>query len=350
MTKSLNDVLIHHQVEASAPCRIDSGGTCDIKAMALPMEMLGPTTVNIALNLRTTVRLSPFKEGWVKITSQGFPRGESFPRDQLPLDSPFGLFFAAISYFDFHGLEIHISSQSPVKSALGGSSTALAALIKSFSKVSVMLGGKGMSGKDILHLAYHLEDGVNMGNCGMQDHAAAVYGGVNQWKWRYGHKASPLERISLLDGNGQKRLSRHILVAYSGKTHISLRTNRIWIKDYLSGKTRSGWIKINEIVHNFARALRKQEWKQAADILQQEMALRRDLTPEVLIPITSKLIDRAEEVRCGARFAGAGAGGAIWALGEEGDIRRLRKLWENTLVTVKDAKILDCEVDAMGAG
>ena len=179
MSKSLRDLLTRHQVVASAPCRIDAGGTWDIKAMALPFERLRPITVNIALNLRTSVVLSPYEDSWVKISSDGFPRGESFSKDQLPLTPPFGLFFAAVSYFDVHGMAIEIRSQSPVKSALGGSSTALVALIKALSKVS---SGKKMSAKEILHLAYHLEDGISGGNCGLQDHAAAVYGGVSQWE------------------------------------------------------------------------------------------------------------------------------------------------------------------------
>ena len=111
----LKNLLAQHAVEASAPCRIDSGGTWDIKATALPMERIEPMTVNVALNLRTSVVLAPYEDGWVKISSEGFPRGESYTKEQLPFDSPFGLFFAAVSHFGFHGLEVHIRSQSPVK-------------------------------------------------------------------------------------------------------------------------------------------------------------------------------------------------------------------------------------------
>ena len=345
MSESLQNFLAKHQVEATAPCRVDAGGTWDIKAMALPFERLRPITVNIALNLRTSVVLSPYKDGWVKISSDGFLRGESFSRDQLPLTPPFGLFFAAVSYFDVHGMAVEIRSQSPVKSALGGSSTALVALIKALSKVS---SGKKMSAKEILHLAYHLEDGISGGNCGLQDHAAAVYGGVNQWEWHYGKRTAPFKRTPLLDRKGQKEFSKHLLVAYSGKSHISSITNRKWTQDFLSGRTRAGWIKVNEIVHQLAIAIKRLDWKQAAGLLQEEMALRRTLTPEALIPITERLGAQAEREGCGARFAGAGAGGSIWALGEIKNIRRLRKIWEETLETVRDARILDCEVDPHG--
>jgi D-glycero-alpha-D-manno-heptose-7-phosphate kinase len=345
---SLKDHLAHHKVEASAPCRIDSGGTWDIKALALPLQVIAPVTVNIALNLRTSVVLSPYKYGWVKISSEGFLRGEAFSKDQLPFDSLFGLFFGAISHFGFHGLEVHIKSQSPVRSALGGSSTALVALIKALSKVSVGLGGKNLSARQILHLAYQLEDGIGGGNCGLQDHAAAVYGGVHQWKWQYGHPSAPLERAPLLDRKGQKELSRRLLVAYSGKSHVSARTNRNWIKGFLSGRTRAGWIKVNETVQDLASAIRAQDWKNAARFLQAEMAARREMTPEALIPITVKLVEQAERAGCGARFAGAGAGGCLWALGELEKVRLLRKMWEESLTAIKDAKILDCKIDPKG--
>jgi D-glycero-alpha-D-manno-heptose-7-phosphate kinase len=345
---SAKKILQPKAIEASAPCRIDSGGTWDIKALALPLQRIEPVTLNMALNLRTWVSLSLFRNGWVRVSSEGFPRGEEYPLDTVPFNSPFGLFFAAISHFGFHGLQVHIRSDSPVKSALGGSSTALIALLKALSKLSVAAGGKKHSGREILHMGYHLEDGVSGGNCGIQDQAAAVYGGVNRWTWRYGEKGSPFKRESLLDMNGKRELSKRILVAFSGKSHASIRINRSWINDFLSGVTRSGWVKVNEVVNSLARAIQSKEWDKAARLLKTEMAIRRDITPDALIPITEELVDRAENAGCGARFAGAGGGGTVWALGEMDRIRDLRKNWEGMLAPIKGGRILECEIDPMG--
>ena len=344
----VKDLLAQRPVEASAPCRVDSGGTWDIKALALPFEAIQPTTVNIALTLRTSAVLYPYKEGKVKISSIGFAQPEIFSIDRLPLDSPFGLFFTAISFFGFHGLEVRINSKSPVRSALGGSSTAIVALIKALSKVAVSLGNKGCTKKEILHLAYHLEDGISGGNCGIQDQAAAVYGGVHQWEWRYGNRTAPLQKNSLLDGEGRKRLSKRLLVAYSGKSHTSSLTNHQWIKDFLSGKTRPGWVKANEIVRQFGEAVKAWEWNRAASLLREEMSIRREITPEALTPFTKKLIEEAEDVGCGARFAGAGAGGSLWAVGKIEKIGQLKGRWGTTLAQVNGAKILDCKIDPAG--
>lgn len=344
----VNDLLAKRPVEASAPCRVDSGGTWDIKALALPFEAIQPTTVNIALTLRTTAGLHPYKDGKVKISSIGFAQPEIFSIDRLPFDSPFGLFFAAISFFGFHGLEVRINSQSPVRSALGGSSTAIVALIKALSRVSVSLGNKGYSKKEMLHLAYHLEDGISGGNCGIQDQAAAVYGGVHQWEWRYGNRTAPLQKTSLLDGEGRKELSERLLVVYSGKSHTSSKTNNQWVEDFLSGKTRPGWIKANEIVRQFGKAIKAREWNRAASLLREEMSIRREITPEALTPFTKKLIEEAEDAGCGARFAGAGAGGSLWAVGKIERIDQLKGRWGAALAQVKGAKILDCKIDPAG--
>jgi D-glycero-alpha-D-manno-heptose-7-phosphate kinase len=346
---SVKKILEQDHFSVSAPCRIDSGGTWDIKAMALPFDAIKPVTVNIALNLRTTVELLPFEDKYIKISSQGFDFAQVFSIKDLPLTPPFGLFCAAVSCFGLHGLEIRIRSQSPVKSALGGSSTALAALVKALSDLLIQLGfKKKMPRKDILYLAYHLEDAVSGGRCGFQDQAAAVFGGVNQWNWRYKDRVSPYERVPLLDRKGQKKLSERLLVAYSGTTHVSAQTNRDWVQDFFSGKTRAGWVKVNEIVKKFATSVMEQDWKRAVSYLKGEMNLRRELTPEALTPVTLTLINQAQDKKCGARFSGAGAGGCVWSIGEACDVRQVKKVWAKTLEPIEGATLLDCEVDPDG--
>jgi D-glycero-alpha-D-manno-heptose-7-phosphate kinase len=148
--------------------------------------------------------------------------------------------------------------------------------------------------------------------------------------------------------NGKRELSKRILVAFSGKSHASLRINRTWIKDFLSGKTRSGWVKVNEVVNWLALAIKAKEWEEAARLLRVEMAIRRDITPDALTPLTEELVDQAEKLGCGARFAGAGGGGTVWALGKLDRIRDLRKIWEGILAPIKGGRILECEIDPIG--
>ena len=348
MFSSARRIIENRSIEASAPCRIDSGGTWDIRSMALPMEAIEPVTLNIALSLRTRVVLLPYEDGMVKVSSEGFPNTGAHDFMTLPFDSSFGLFFSAISYFGFHGLEVGIVSDSPSKAALGGSSTALVALIKALSKLAALTGRNPLPRKNILHLAYQLEDAVSSGKCGIQDQAAAVFGGVHLWRWQFGDRHSPYERQPLLDRSGQAELSEHLLVAFSGKSHVSAQINRQWLEGFLSGQTRAGWIEANRIVHRLAQALGDRRWERAANLLREEMAVRRAITPDALIPVTDQLIQQAEEEGCGARFAGAGVGGSVWALGEKKRIRELKNIWRCALAPIQGAGILDCRVDAKG--
>ena len=346
---SVKEVLKSNNVKASAPCRIDAGGTWDIKAMSLPFEKYRPSTFNIALSLRTTVSLLPYRDGMVRITSEGFPDGVSCNARNMNLSGPFAIFFAAVNYFGFTGLEIKIHSQSPVKSALGGSSTALVALLKALAKLSEQISGKRrLSKKDILYLGYHLEDGISGGNCGMQDQAAAVYGGVNGWLWNYSKREMPVKREKLLDNKGMSQLSERILVAYSGKWHVSASTNRAWLKNFLESRTRSGWLEANNVVRELIKSVKAMAWLESVRCIKEEMKIRRRITPDALIPETSILIKDAEKTGCGARFAGAGAGGSVWALGEADDINRLKTRWNKNLSRIKGAYILQCTVDPKG--
>lgn len=346
---SVKDLLMRNPVVASAPCRVDAGGTWDIKALALPYERETPVTVNVALDLRTRVRLLPYQERRVRVSSRGFhPEGEARDVDALPFDPPLGLFFAAVSRFGFHGLEIRIESKAPVRSALGGSSTALTALLRALSSLGERLGNRPLPPRELLALGYQLEDGLSGGFCGMQDQAAAVYGGANLWQWRYGRVGSPMVREPLLDPRGCKELGRRMILAHSGVGHDSGRINRGWVASFLSGRNRKGWKAANRATHRFARRLKAHDWSGAAEALREEMAVRRDITPDALVPETRSLVEAAEAEGCGARFAGAGGGGAVWAMGSLERIHGLRSRWEEVLAGMEGGRLLHGRVDPRG--
>ena len=115
MTESVRNVLKETPVGASAPCRIDMGGTLDISTFHYPLRHLSPCTVNIALDLRTRVKLLPYDSGQIKISSKGF-RSAEYPLEQAPFDHPLGLMFAIGVYFRASGVHIHIDSSSPPRS------------------------------------------------------------------------------------------------------------------------------------------------------------------------------------------------------------------------------------------
>ena len=102
MVNELRKTLESRPIVTSAPCRIDMGGTLDLPIFYYALRHLDPCTVNIALGLRTRVRLLPYRDGYIKISSRGFKDAE-FPTDAAPFDHPLGLMFATAAYFNAGG-------------------------------------------------------------------------------------------------------------------------------------------------------------------------------------------------------------------------------------------------------
>jgi len=348
MYNDLRNILETVHTEASAPCRIDMGGTLDISTFHYPLRHFSPCTFNIGLDLRTRVCLSAYNKGMVKVSSKGFKSVE-YPIDTVPFDHPLGLMFAIAAYFGVQGVHIRIESSSPPRSALGGSSSAAVALIAAFSRVFEKIGtGKILSRKETAMLAYTIEGSVAGVPCGLQDQLAATYGGVNIWYWLDGIKGPCFRKKAVYQKKFFKKFEKHLLLAYCGIPHVSKDINGKWVRQFLSGRYRELWAEIIAYTHKFVDALTKSEFKYAAESMNGEVTLRKKMTPEVLDSMGEKLVDSAVENNCGARFTGAGGGGCIWAIGEIEDIAKLEKDWEFILSERKESCMLEVKIDSKG--
>jgi D-glycero-alpha-D-manno-heptose-7-phosphate kinase len=324
------------------------GGTLDIPTFFYPLRHLDPCTFNIALGLRTRIRLLPYTKGLIKVSSRGFKDAE-FPADAAPFNHPMGLMFATTTYFRVGGVHIQIESESPPRSALGGSSVAAVALAAALLALSNRRAGNGsMNRRLIAYLAYKLEETVAGVPCGSQDQLAAAYGGVHVWHWRAGCGQSHFKRKVAVKKRYHRELERRLLVAYCGKPHVSKDINSRWVQQFIAGKNRTVWMQILAETHQFAAALSERRYGQAATHMNRETALRREMTPDVLDRVGVQLADSALQNKCGARFTGAGGGGCVWALGEIENVDRLRPMWEETLSTRKEACLLDAQIDSTG--
>ena len=324
------------------------GGTLDIPTFYYPLRHLNPCTFNIALGLRTRIRLLPYTTGLIKISSRGFKDAE-FPADAAPFDHPMGLMFATAAYFNAGGVHIDIDSGSPPRSALGGSSAAAVALAAAF--LTLFEGGaskRTVNRRRIASLAYKLEETVAGVPCGSQDQLAAAYGGVNVWYWQDRPGQSHYKRKVTVKKKYHKELERRLVLAYCGKPHVSKDINGRWIQQFLSGKNRAVWQEVIDQTWRFTEALANRNYHQAALHMNRETALRREMTPDVLDNVGVRLVESALQKDCGARFTGAGGGGCIWALGEIENIDRLRPLWEKILSARKQACLLDVKIDTEG--
>jgi D-glycero-alpha-D-manno-heptose-7-phosphate kinase len=348
MYNDLRNILETEHIEASAPCRMDMGGTLDISSFHYPLRHFSPCTFNIALDLRTRVCLSSYNKGMAKVSSKGFKSVE-YPLSKVSFDHPLGLMFAIAAYFGVEGVHIQIESSSPPRSALGGSSSAAVALVAAFSRILEKIGaGSLLSRKHTALLAHAIEGSVAGVPCGLQDQLAAAYGGVNVWYWLDGIKGPCFRKKAVYQKKFFKNFEKHLLLAYCGIPHVSKDINGKWVRQFLSGRYRKLWVEIIVYTHRFFDALTKRDFKYAAESMNGEMALRKKMTPEVLDSMGEKLVDSAVEHNCGARFTGAGGGGCIWAIGEKEDIAKLEREWESILSERKESCMLEVKIDFKG--
>lgn len=334
-------------VQTSAPCRIDMGGTLDMTTFHYPLGYLSPCTFNIAINLRTNIKINPYKQGMVKVTSKGFEPAE-FPAKELPFRHPLGLVFAISAYFEADGVHIDIESTSPPKSALGGSSVAAVALTAGFLQIKEPELTLAEIRKKAAGIAFFIESSIAGSTCGIQDHLAASYGGINAWYFDKKEIAPSYRKETVVKEDGYKPIKDRLLMAYCGVPHVSENVNSIWIDQFLSGKTRNEWIEIVDCTHRFVLAMREGRFSDSYPLMNRETEIRRDMTPDVLDEIGNKLVDSAIGAGCGTRFTGAGGGGCIWALGEPDTLSDLKKNWESILSLRDEASFLEAEIDPNG--
>ncbi len=347
MNSKINEILKSELITASAPCRIDMGGTLDISSFYYPLSYLNPCTFNIALAMRTRVRIVPFQKGHIKISSKGFESTES-PIAKLPFDHPMGLMFAITAYFQIDGIHIIIESDSPPRSALGGSSVAAVALIAAFNRLLEKSGRPMVVHEQIPLLAHGIEESVAGVPCGLQDQLAAVYGGINAWYWNGAGDPQPFIRRSIWNPEQYEALSKHMLLAYCGIPHESININSQWVKQFISGECRTQWVEITGCTRAFVDAFASSDISDAVKHLNRETAIRVEMTPDVLDKTGLQLVNSALDYDCGARFTGAGGGGCVWALGNKGKISNLKTVWEKILCQRKEACLLDIDIDSNG--
>lgn len=340
---AMTRTLENDPVTLSAPCRLDFGGTLDISTFFFPLRNRMPVTFNIALDMRTRVRLMPWTPGKIKISSRGFDSVE-FDRGASPYSHPLGLMLCVCDYFDAQGLHVSIESSSPPRSALGGSSVAAVALIAALMILKEDVDPSMLPLSRIVLLAYHIESCVLRVPCGMQDQLAAAYGGVNAWRFTGDVVDLPYERRIVLPAPAYAGLESSILAAYCGDPHESVNINGKWVDHFMTAKDRRIWHDIMDLTHGFSDAVAREDYETAARLMNRETDLRMSMTPDVLDDTGKQLAQCARDAGCGIRFTGAGGGGCVWAMGRPEGIDRLKPLWQKVLSTHEHAGFLDTTV------
>ncbi len=344
----LSSLLETHTIEASVPVRIDFGGSWDLKGPALMAPELPPVSVNIAIALRTRVKLLPHTPGMVKVSATGFSHAE-YPLSAVDLTCPLGLVLAVLLHFQVSGVHVLIESKSPPRSGLGGSGAIAVAVI---GAVSQALWHKEkrppITGADLVLLAHNIESGLEISLTGMQDQAAAAFGGINLYQWDYRNIEAPFVRTSLLSKTHAEKISQHLLMACLderpdlGQPTITEQE----LSGFLSNTTRRKWYALHRACMAFAASLADRNWTEAAHHLRHGTAIRLTMTPHIAHEDSLEMIRAAEECGCGAAFAGDGKR-VLWAIGPVKGISMLKERWQ-TMMEHTGRKLLPCKVDFQG--
>jgi D-glycero-alpha-D-manno-heptose-7-phosphate kinase len=304
---------------AQAPCRADlAGGTIDLWPLYLFHP--GALTLNFAVKILTTCRVTPVKGRRIHMRSLDTRREETFANfDELRATRRFRLPLAArlLQFFaPREGLLIETDSESPAGAGISGSSALMIATTAALARFT----DRNLTLEQIRVIAQNIEAQIIEVPTGCQDYYPALYGGVSAIH---------------LDVDGIHReavpvvpeeIEARFVLAYTGEPRKSGINNWEVFKAHLDGDRHifRNFDRICAIARSMHQALLRSDWKSIAQLLREEWKLRRTNAPGITTPLIDKLIAvAAKHGGQAAKVCGAGGGGCVIFLVEQGAASRV---------------------------
>src|SRR6478609_6772767 len=247
---------------AQAPCRADlAGGTIDLWPLYLFHS--GALTVNFAVNILTTCRITPLKGKRIHLRSVDTKREEEFSsfealrkanRFRLPLAARLLQFFAPKE-----GLLMETDSESPAGAGISGSSALMIASTAALARFT----DRHLTLEQMRVIAQNIEAQIIRVPTGCQDYYPALYGGVSAIH---------------LDADGIHRevvpilpeeIESRFVLAYTGAPRKSGINNWEVFKAHIDGNKRvfRNFEKIAEIARDMHHAISQGQWSDVARLL-----------------------------------------------------------------------------------
>ena len=306
-------------ITAQAPCRADlAGGTIDLWPLYLFHP--GASTLNFAVNILTTCRITPLKGKGIYLRSLDTSREEHFPnfetlrtsrRFRLPLAARLLQFFAPKE-----GLLIETDSESPAGAGISGSSALMIATTAALARFT----DRNLTLEQMRVIAQNVEAQIINVPTGCQDYYPALYGGVSAIH---------------LDADGIHReavpimpeeIESRFVLAYTGAPRQSGINNWEVFQAHINGDKRvfRNFERIAEIARAMHTSLGHGDWDGVARLLREEWKLRRTNAPGITTPLIDKLVSlAAKNGGVAAKACGAGGGGCVIFLVEKGSASRV---------------------------
>ena len=296
---------------AQAPCRADmAGGTMDLWPLYLFHP--GTLTLNFAVNILTTCRITPLKGKRIYLRSLDTRREEQFPsfdalrgsnRFRLPLAARLLQFFAPKE-----GLLIETDSESPAGAGISGSSALMIATTAALARFT----DRNLTLEQMRVIAQNVEAQIIRVPTGCQDYYPALYGGVSAI--HLDADGIHREAVSVTP----EEIESRFVLAYTGAPRQS------GINNWEVFNVFRNFERIAEIARAMHQVLVPGNWEEVARLLREEWKLRRSNAPGITTPLIDKLIAvAAKQGGKGAKACGAGGGGCVIFLVEKGAASRV---------------------------
>lgn len=301
-------------VVASAPCRADlAGSTLDLWPLYLFHP--GAVTLNFAISVMTTCRITPVSGKSIRLSSVDTHRDETYAsfnalcqarRHEHTLAAKLVQYFAPEG-----GFELETTSESPAGAGIAGSSALMIATTSALARFT----GRKLDRESVREIAQNVEAQIINVPTGCQDYYPALYGGASAVRLDVdGIHREPLP-VAAHD------IESRFLIVYTGAPRQSGINNWEVFKAHIDGdkKVVRNFEQISQIAQCMYRAVVKADWDDVASLLQQEWKLRRANYSGISTPLIDKLTQVAH--RNGGRAAkvcGAGGGGcAVFMVHED---------------------------------
>src|SRR6516164_319566 len=302
------------QIYAQAPCRADlAGSTIDLWPLYLFHP--GSVTVNIAVDIQTTCKITPRKGPAIHLKSLDTGCEDRFPSLAALLRArkyQHALAAYIIRFFQpRQGFILETHSESPAGAGISGSSAMMICTSAALAKFT----GCKLDIEQIRVIAQNIEAQLIRVPTGCQDYYPAMYGGVSAIHL----DVDGIHRESI--DISADAVDKRFVLFYTGAPRQSGINNWEVFKQRINGDKHviRNFAEISRIAQEMHHAVKAAEWNEVERLLNEEWKLRRTNAPGITTPLIDKLI--AVATSNGARAAkvcGAGGGGCVVALIEKG--------------------------------
>jgi D-glycero-alpha-D-manno-heptose-7-phosphate kinase len=306
-------------IVAQAPCRADlAGGTIDLWPLYLFHP--GAMTLNFAVNILTTCRVTPLKGKHIHLRSLDTKKEENFEsleevrgqkKFRLPIAARLLQFFAPKE-----GVLIETDSESPAGAGISGSSALMVATTAALARFT----DRNLTLEQMRVIAQNVEAQIIEVPTGCQDYYPALYGGVSAI--RLDADGIHREAVPIMP----EEIESRFVLAYTGAPRKSGINNWEVFKLHINGDRRvfRNFERIAAIARSMHQSLVVGDWDGVARLLREEWKLRRTNAPGITTPLIDKLVAvAAKHGSRAAKVCGAGGGGCVIFLVEKGSASRV---------------------------